>query len=163
MRRHKTRRTASDINIPCSANIQARPIGRGQPPVHDIPSAMRRHFSFDDFIFARKTKQRFCQFLPVSHRKTKLEEKPRFASASRVRRIKQIMSDFSLRHCGQLGIRQFHYQTKIVWSRPGPTEAMNNFALLNSAIAFKYSRALAGSCLNVFALCVGVCQPSNST
>ena len=37
---------------------------------------------------------------------------------------------------------------------------MNNRALLSSEIAFKYSRALAGSCLNVLHLSVGVRQPS---
>ena len=159
MRRHKTRRTASDINIPCAANIQACAVGRGQPPVHDKSPAVRRHFSFNDFIFACETKQRIRQFFPFNHGETKLEKEPRLASASRMRRIEQIMSDFSLRHCGQPGVRQFHFQTKIVCSRAGPIDVMNNFAFVSSAIAFKYARAFGGRSANLRALSVGVRQP----
>ena len=55
------------------------------------------------------------------------------------------------------------YQTKMVWSRPGPTDAIYRFAFVNSAMAITYSRALTGNCLNVLALSVGEHQPSNST
>ena len=52
--------------------------------------------------------------------------------------------------------------TKIVCSRPGPTEAMNSFAPVNSETAFKYERHRAGSCFHVRAWVVGVRQPGNS-
>ena len=42
-------------------------------------------------------------------------------------------------------------------------DAMNNFAPVNSAMAFRYSRAFGGRSLNFRALSVGVRQPSNST
>jgi len=163
MRRHKTRRTASNINIPCAANIQACAVGRGQPPVHDIASTVRRDFGFNDFIFTSQTKQSIRQLFPFHHRETKPEKKPCFASASRMRRIEQILSDLSFRHCGQFGIRQFHFQTKIVCSRAGPMEAINSFASVKPAMAFRYSRAFGGRSLNLRALSVGVRQPSNST
>src|ERR1700690_2974427 len=54
-------------------------------------------------------------------------------------------------------------QTKIVWSRLGPMEAMASFAPVNSAMAFRYTRALAGKSFHLRALSVGVRQPSNST
>ena len=150
MRGHESRRTASGINIPCAANIQARAVRRGQPrvyldtvlgsssssscssssslgffrfrgrgrgrggtqsgpwlrtvsrctrqpPVHDVTPAVRCHFGFHNFIFARQQNQRIRQFLPFRHGKTKPEKKPRLASASRVRRIEQIMRDLPFR------------------------------------------------------------------
>ena len=42
-------------------------------------------------------------------------------------------------------------QRKIVCSRAGPTETIESFAALNSAIAFRYERQLAGSLLRPFA------------
>ncbi len=59
--------------------------------------------------------------------------------------------------------RPHQHYTKIVWSRPGPTDAIYKFAFVSSAIAFKYACAFFGSCLNVLHLSVGVSQPSNST
>ena len=53
--------------------------------------------------------------------------------------------------------------TKMVCSRAGPTEAMNNLASDNSAMALRYARAFGGSSFQDFALSVGVSQPSNST
>ena len=55
------------------------------------------------------------------------------------------------------------FQTKIVCSRAGPMDAMNNFAFVSSAIAFRYARAFGGRSANLRALSVGVRQPSNST
>ena len=165
MRGHESRRTASGINIPCAANIQARAVRRGQPrvyldtvlgsssssscssscssssslgffrfrgrgrgrggtqsgpwlrtvsrctrqpPVHDVTPAVRCHFGFHNFIFARQQNQRIRQFLPFRHGKTKPEKKPRLASASRVRRIEQIMRDLPFRHDGKFCAGQFH-------------------------------------------------------
>ena len=57
----------------------------------------------------------------------------------------------------------FSDYTKIVCSRAGPMDAMNNFAFVSSAIAFRYARAFGGKSANLRALSVGVRQPSNST
>ena len=57
----------------------------------------------------------------------------------------------------------FIFQTKIVCSRAGPMDAMNNLAFVSSAIAFRYARAFGGRSANLRALSVGVRQPSNST
>lgn len=109
MRRYEARRTASGINIPCAANIQARAVWRHKPPVHDKTPAVRCYFGFYYFIFPRKAKQRLRQFLPFSHGKSKPEKEPRLAATGRVRRIQQVMRDFSLRHRGRFCVGQFHF------------------------------------------------------
>ncbi len=108
MRGHKTRRAASDINIPSAAHIQARAIGRNQSSFHNVTSAVRRFFCLHDFILARLEKQRLRQFPPFGHGKTKTEEEPRLAAAGGMRRIEQVMRNLSLRHGGPFCIGQFH-------------------------------------------------------
>jgi len=109
MRRHEPWRTTNNTNIPRCANIQARAVRCGQPSIHDITPAMRRQFSFHNFVFARQTKQSVSQFLPFGHGEAKPEKERCLASAGGVPGIEQIMRDLSLRHGGQLGVRQFHF------------------------------------------------------
>jgi len=98
MRGHKTRRSTDDINIPCAANIQACAVWRKQSSLYDVTPSMRCLFRFYEFIFTRKEKQRIRQLLPFGHRETETEKKPCLAAAGRMRRIEQIMRNFSFRH-----------------------------------------------------------------
>ena len=91
---HETWRTLAGIDIPRTANIQARAIGSSHRPIHHKPLTVAGYFRGDHLIIARVLEQCLRQNFPIGHSKTEPQEKSRLAAARRMSGVEQITCDF---------------------------------------------------------------------
>ena len=82
--------------MPSAPHIQDPPAGRLDWTIHHMTDAMLRFRRLCDLILRGVPNQSRSQFAPCGSRKSKAQEEVGFASAGRMRGIKQVTSDLPL-------------------------------------------------------------------